>query len=168
MLKSNSVRSDEHIEFLNESLELAKQSINNNGGPFGAIIVKDNQIISRGNNQVTKSNDPTAHAEVVAIRGACIKLGSHELKDCILYASSEPCPMCLSAIYWAHIESVYYVNDCNQAKAIGFDDSFIYKELALSHEDKKIPLYQEKNELTKLKGEEIFKLWDNKKDKISY
>jgi len=157
-----------NIEFMQRAIELAKQSINQEGGPFAAVIVKDNKIIGEGFNQVSCNNDPTAHAEIVAIRNACKHLSSFQLTNCILYSSSEPCPMCLSAIYWSRLERVYYANSYQQAQAIGFDDQFIFTELALPHQQKKIPIKQiQENNILK-DAAEIFSLWDNKLDKIRY
>ena len=120
----------EKDDFMREAIRLSVENINDNGGPFGAVIVKDGQIIARGTNRVTASNDPTAHAEVNAIRAACRVLGSFDLSGCEIYTSCEPCPMCLGAIYWAHIDKIYYANTQHDARDIGFDDSFIYDELA--------------------------------------
>ena len=117
-------------KFMQEAIALSKQSlINGTGGPFGCVIVKDNVIVGRGNNQVTATNDPTAHAEIVAIRDACKNLNSFQLEGCEIYTSCEPCPMCLGAIYWARPAVIYYGNTRNDAKEIGFDDSMIYDEV---------------------------------------
>jgi len=155
-------------QYIQRAIQIAKDSIHNNGGPFGAVIVKDNEIIAEGNNCVTHDNDPTAHAEIVAIRRACSKQKTFQLDDCILYTSSEPCPMCLAAIYWAHISEVYYVNSHAQASAAGFDDSFIYSELALPHESKKLLVKQSTDHETMASGNEIFQLWQDKNDKVIY
>ncbi|EJL38842.1 MULTISPECIES: nucleoside deaminase [Brevibacillus] len=112
------------------------------GGPFGAIIVKDGQIVGRGRNEVTAMNDPTAHAEVQAIREACRKLGTFQLSDCELYTSCEPCPMCLGAIYWARPRAVYYACTKEDAASVGFDDHFIYEQIMLPHEERSIPFRQ--------------------------
>ena len=118
--------------FMRKAIKLARKGMNKNaGGPFGAIVVKDGKIISKGYNKVTSKNDPTAHAEVVAIRKACKKLGTFQLDDCTIYTSCEPCPMCLGAIYWARPKQVFYASNKKDAAAIGFDDQFIYKELGL-------------------------------------
>ena len=128
-------------EFINEAIALARQSAEKSqGGPFGAVVVKDNQVIGRGSNQVTTHNDPTAHAEIGAIRDACQTLKTFSLHDCTLYSSSEPCSMCLSAIYWARIEQVFFANTYKQAGDIGFDDQFIFKQLNLAHKDKQLAI----------------------------
>src|SRR5271156_2685276 len=134
------------------------------GGPFGAVIVRDGKIIAEGSNQVTSSNDPTAHAEVLAIRRACEKLGVFELKDCELYTSCEPCPMCLGAIYWARLSRIYFANTAEDAAKIGFDDSFIYRELKEPHAERRIPAIQMMRDEA-LAG---FRAWENKSDKIDY
>ena len=134
------------------------------GGPFGAVIVKDGRIIAEGYNQVTSQNDPTAHAEVVAIRAACAALGSFSLRGAEIYASCEPCPMCLAAIYWARIDRIFYGNDRRDAARIGFDDDFLYRELALSLQARNLPI-------TRLLADEaraIFDAWERKPDKIRY
>jgi len=126
--------------FMTHALKLASEKMRAfRGGPFGAVIVRNNEIIAEGWNQVTSSNDPTAHAEVVAIRQACAKLGSFNLPDCDIYASCEPCPMCLGAIYWTRLRRLYYANTRSQAAAIGFDDELIYREIAMAPECRSIP-----------------------------
>ena len=134
------------------------------GGPFGAVIVKDGEIIARGFNKVTSTNDPTAHAEVVAIREACEKLGTFQLDDCELYTSCEPCPMCLGAIYWARPKKVYNGNTKADAADIDFDDQFIYDELEVAMEDRKLPM------IPLLRDEALtaFKEWKEKTDKVEY
>tara|TARA_Y100000590_G_C15355262_1_gene876751 strand:- start:244 stop:717 length:474 start_codon:yes stop_codon:yes gene_type:complete len=151
-------------KFMLKAIKLSINSVNNNGGPFGCIIVKDNQIISEGYNMVTSQNDPTAHGEIVAIRNACKKLSTFNLTGCELYSSCEPCPMCLSAIYWSHIEKVFFGNTRLDAAKIGFDDNFIYEEFSLEISKRKIPLIQ------KLENEakEAFDIWGKKTDKIEY
>lgn len=134
------------------------------GGPFGAIVVRGEEIIGEGWNQVLSDNDPTAHAEVMAIRDACKKLGSFQLPDCEIYTSCEPCPMCLGAIYWARPLRVYYANTKEDAAAIDFDDSFIYREMELAHGDKKIPLIA----LPDKDALEVFHQWKEKGDKTLY
>ena len=153
-----------HEEFMREAIGLSVKNIDENGGPFGAVIVKDGKIIAKGVNRVTSNNDPTAHAEVNAIREAAAKLGTFDLQGCEIYSSCEPCPMCLGAIYWAHLDKLYYANTKQDAKDIDFDDSFIYEELDLPIEKRKIPTIQI------LRGEalEAFKKWQNKADKIEY
>jgi len=155
-------------EFLQQAIDLAKKSLNAQGGPFGAVVVRNSEVIAEGNNRVTMDNDPTAHAEIVAIRRACEVLKTFLLSDCVLIASSEPCPMCLSAIYWSRIPIVYYANSCEIAHKSGFDDDFIYQELAISHPQKKIVLQQAEDDTILKSGAEIFKLWNSKKNKISY
>jgi tRNA(Arg) A34 adenosine deaminase TadA len=134
------------------------------GGPFGAVIVKDGKVISIGCNSVTSTNDPTAHAEVVAIRKACEKLDDFQLKDCILYTSCEPCPMCLGAIYWARPKAVYYACVAQDASEIGFDDSFIYDEIKLPFNTRNIPFKQ----VGRTEGLVVFKEWTAKINKIDY
>jgi guanine deaminase len=134
------------------------------GGPFGAVIVKDGKIIAEGVNRVTSTNDPTAHAEVLAIRQACEKLGVFELKDCELYTSCEPCPMCLGAIYWARLSRIYFANSAEDAARIGFDDSYLYGELKQPHSLRRIPTIQMMREEA-LAG---FRAWAAKPDKIPY
>ena len=151
-------------EFMKKAIDLSVESVNNGGGPFGCIIVKDNKIISEGSNKVTSSNDPTAHGEIVAIRAACEKLNNFSLSGCELYSNCEPCPMCLSAIYWARIDKIYYANTREDAQKIDFDDSFIYSEFQKEISQRKIPIFQMmRNEALK-----AFELWDKKKDKIKY
>lgn len=134
------------------------------GGPFGAVIVKDDSIVAEGVNRVTASNDPTAHAEVVAIRSACTKLGTFLLKGCEIYTSCEPCPMCLGAIYWAHIARVYFGNVAAEASKIGFDDSFIYHEFAQPLPQRSIPITQMMHE----QAITAFRAWQEKPNKIPY
>jgi len=154
-----------HSKFITEAVELSRNGMNNNeGGPFGAIVVKDGKIVGRGNNRVTSTNDPTAHAEVVAIREACKTLNSFQLDDCILYTSCEPCPMCLGAIYWARPDKVFYANTREDAAAIGFDDDFIYEEINIGMENRKIPFEQ----LGREEALEVFNEWKNKTDKLEY
>lgn len=151
-------------EYMHEAIEQSLLSIENGGGPFGAVIVKDGKIIARAANSVTQTNDPTAHAEVNAIRLAASKLKTYDLEGCEIYTSCEPCPMCLGAIYWAHIDKIYYGNTKSDAKNIGFDDSFIYEELSLPLEERKVKAIQlEENEAIK-----AFKNWELKEDKTEY
>ena len=151
-------------EFMKRAIDLSIESVNNGGGPFGSIIVKGNKIISEGSNKVTSTNDPTAHGEIVAIRSACEKLNNFSLSGCELYSNCEPCPMCLSAIYWARIDKIYYANTREDAQKIDFDDSFIYSEFQKDINQRKIPMFQMmRNEALK-----AFELWDKKKDKIKY
>lgn len=153
-----------HEEFMRKAIELSIKNVDTNGGPFGAVIVKDGEIIARGTNKVTSNNDPTAHAEVNAIREAAAKLGTFDLKGCEIYSSCEPCPMCLGAIYWARLDKLYYANTKQDAKEIDFDDSFIYEELELPVEKRKIPTMQI------LRNEAIiaFNKWKDKADKLEY
>jgi len=134
------------------------------GGPFGAVIVRDGKIVAEGVNQVTSTNDPTAHAEVLAIRKACESLGSFELRDCELYTSCEPCPMCLGAIYWARVSRIYFANTAEDAAKIGFDDSFIYDELKQRPFLRRIPAIQ----IMREEALEGFRAWADKSDKIRY
>ena len=150
--------------FMLKAIELSVNSANNAGGPFGCVIVKDNKIIAEGSNKVTSSNDPTAHAEIVAIRDACQKLNTFNLSGCDLYASCEPCPMCLSAIYWSHIDNIFYANTRDDAKKINFDESFIYSEFSKKIEDRKIPIKQ----MLRDEALKVFELWNKKTDKIEY
>lgn len=136
----------------------------NEGGPFGAVIVKDGIIIGEGNNQVTSTNDPTAHAEINAIRKACKSLNTFDLSGCEIYTSCEPCPMCLSAIYWARLDKINYACSRYDAAAIGFDDDFLYKEINLNAAQRKIPIEQ----LNHDEGFSVFKQWLAKEDKTSY
>ncbi|MCQ2131842.1 MAG: nucleoside deaminase [Bacteroidaceae bacterium] len=151
-------------DFMKKAVDLAVENVNNGGGPFGAVIVRDGKIIATGVNRVTPNNDPTAHAEVSAIRAACEKLGTFQLDGCEIYSSCEPCPMCLGAIYWAHIERLYY--GCNQRDAdeIGFSDEFIYKELALPSSERQLKT----EELLPDDARRAFEAWKNKEDKVEY
>ncbi len=157
-----------HDDYLNYCIELAKTSIEKGGGPFAALVVKDNNIIAQGHNQVTMNHDPTAHAEINAIRAACQVLSDFQLSDCILYSSSEPCPMCLSAIYWSRLPRVYYANDYQQAQRADFDDQFIFQELSLPHHAKRIQLQQTDNPQIRQTAAKIFDIWIAKTDKIAY
>ena len=150
--------------FMQKAIELSIKNINNNGGPFGCVIVKNNKIISEGVNGVTQNNDPTAHAEIVAIRNACTKLNTFDLSGCTLYSSCEPCPMCLSAIYWSHIDIVYYGNSRQDAAKIEFDDKLIYDELNKSIDKRKIPLTQ----ILKDEAIQAFDLWVKTENKTKY
>ncbi|MGM9795458.1 MAG: nucleoside deaminase [Candidatus Aphodosoma sp.] len=151
-------------KFMDEAIRVSLENIDKNGGPFGAVIVKDGEIIASTGNRVTANNDPTAHAEVNAIRLACQKLGTFNLQGCEIYSSCEPCPMCLSAIYWAHIDTIYYANTHVDAAEIGFDDSFIYDELAKNIDCRKIKSEQHDRD-TAIKA---FDVWKNKIDKEEY
>ena len=151
-------------EYMREAIRLADESVKNGGGPFGAVIVKDGEIVAGSANSVTIDNDPTAHAEVNTIRQACKKLGTFDLSDCVIYTSCEPCPMCLGAIYWARIKKVFYGNTKKDAADINFADDFIYKELETSYEHRTVPL------IPLLRNEAIktFRAWEEKQDKIEY
>ena len=157
---------DKHRFFLQQAIQLASKGMTaNEGGPFGAIIVdKNGVIIGRGNNKVTSTNDPTAHAEVVAIRDACKNLNSFQLEGCTLYTSCEPCPMCLGAIYWARPEKVIFAAGRADAAKIGFDDDFIYQEIPLPIEKRQIPTEQ----LLREEGIAVFDAWAAKVDKVKY
>ena len=150
--------------FMLRAIELSINSVNTAGGPFGCVIVKDNKIIAEGSNKVTSSNDPTAHAEVVAIREACKKLNTFDLSGYELYSNCEPCPMCLSAIYWSHIDKVYYANTRDDAQKIDFDDSLIYSELLNNVKKRKISMVQ----MMRDEALKAFELWDKKTDKVKY
>ena len=150
--------------FMLRAIELSINSANGTGGPFGCVIVKEDKIFAEGFNKVTFSNDPTAHAEIVAIREACKKLNTFNLSGCDLYASCEPCPMCLSAIYWSHVYNIFYANTREDAKKINFDDSLIYSEISKKNQDRKIPIKQ----ILRDEALEAFEIWDKKTDKIEY
>lgn len=152
-------------EFMHRAIQLARNGMNDNhGGPFGCVVVKDGTIIGEGFNRVTSSNDPTAHAEVVAIRNACDHLGTFQLTGCDIYTSCEPCPMCLGAIYWARPDHVYYAANREDAADAGFDDSFIYREIPLPNDDRSIPM---KN-IGRDEAVQLFESWNKKPDKIAY
>ena len=149
---------------MKRAIELSIKRVNNGGGPFGSVIVKGDKIIAECSNQVTSNNDPTAHGEIVAIREACKKLNNFSLNGCELYSTCEPCPMCLSAIYWARIDKIYYANTREDARKIDFDDSLIYTELQKNIDKRKIPMIQMmRNEALK-----AFEMWDKKTDKVKY
>ena len=151
--------------FMKEAVLLSQKGLQNDeGGPFGCVIVKDNEIIGRGNNKVTSSSDPTAHAEIIAIREACKKLGTFQLNDCEIYTSCEPCPMCLGAIYWARIKTIYFANSREDAAAVGFDDSMIYDEINADLRNRKIPMINIADEEAK----KVFEIWSDKKNRIIY
>jgi guanine deaminase len=151
--------------FMARAIQLSIDNVRSGrGGPFGAVVVRDGNIIAEGANQVTSTNDPTAHAEMVAIREACGKLGAFELEACEIYTSCEPCPMCLGAIYWARLSRVYFANADADASRVGFDDSLIYRELALPYSQRKIPMVQ----LMREEALAAFRAWENKSNKIEY
>jgi tRNA(Arg) A34 adenosine deaminase TadA len=151
--------------FMREACRLAEESVRRDrGGPFGCVVVRRGEVIGRGQNQVTSAHDPTAHAEVVAIRDACRQLGTFQLADCEIYTSCEPCPMCLAAIYWAHIPTVYYGNTRQDAAAIGFDDDFIYQQIPLPVAERTVrmqPMLREEAQVA-------FRGWSEKPDKVRY
>jgi guanine deaminase len=146
------------------AIELSIQNVRLGGGPFGTVIVKNGRIIAEGTNRVTATNDPTAHAEIVAIREACRQLGAFDLKGCDIYASCEPCPMCLGAIYWARLARVYFAGLASDASHAGFDDSFIYREIARPHSEREIPMIQ----MMRQEALEAFRGWTAKPDKALY
>lgn len=151
-------------EFMQKAIDVASENVKRNGGPFGAVVVKNNKIVSIGFNTVTISNDPTAHAEVNAIREACKTLNTFQLDDCELYSSCEPCPMCLSAIYWSGLKTVYFAGSRYDAENAGFDDSFIYDELNKKLEDRTVKVTQ----IMPNEGKEPFKVWNEFESKIRY
>lgn len=150
---------------MREAIQLAETGMaGGQGGPFGCVIVRAGEIVGRGNNRVTSTNDPTAHAEVVAIRDACATLKTFQLTDCTLYTSCEPCPMCLSAIYWARIPEIFFANTREDAAAIGFDDDFIYRQIPLPLEKRAIRI----RPLLRDEGLVTFQSWAAKQDKVRY
>ena len=154
----------EHKAFMRQAIALAVENVRNGGGPFGAVIVKDGKVVATGVNRVTLDNDPTAHAEVSAIRAACTRLGTFNLEGCVIYTSCEPCPMCLAAIYWAHIDKIYYGANQMDAAAVNFDDSFIYRELELKPENRHKPL----ENILHDEAQAPFNEWRDKCDKVEY
>ena len=156
---------DQQKKFMREAIRLSMENVQSgNGGPFGTVIVKNGKIIATGVNEVTKSNDPTAHAEMIAIRNACEKLNSFQLDGCDIYCSCEPCPMCLGAIYWARPKSIYFANSKKDAAEINFDDNFIYQEI-------KLPIHERKLTITQLLRDEaqfVFLQWQESENKIEY
>jgi tRNA(Arg) A34 adenosine deaminase TadA len=154
-----------HEKFMRMAIRLAEKNVAlDKGGPFGAVIVKNDKVIAKSANKVTRSKDPTAHAEVSTIRLACKKLNTFDLSGCIIYTSCEPCPMCLGAIYWANIDTIYYGNTKKDAAAIGFNDQFIYEELDLPMAERKLPIIQ----LMREEALVAFKAWERSTIKISY
>lgn len=151
-------------QLMRKAIELSVENVKNGGGPFGAVIARNGEIVATGVNRVTANNDPTAHAEVTAIRNATAKLGTFCLDDCVIYTSCEPCPMCLGAIYWARLKKIYFANNKTDAKNIGFDDSFIYDELALPRLERKLP----SQILMRDEALLAFNLWSEKTDKVEY
>lgn len=151
-------------ELMMRAIELSKESVRNGGGPFGAVIARNGEIIAEGSNNVTIDCDPTAHAEVTTIRKACRQWGTFDLTGCEIFTSCEPCPMCLGAIYWAHLDKIYYANDRKDAADIGFDDDFIYEELNLKPSERQKP----SEVLMREEALEAFRLWQEKEDKTEY
>jgi len=152
-------------ELMREAIRLSQENIEMGGGPFGAVIASlEGDLIATGVNQVTNNNDPTAHAEVNAIRSACNKLKTFDLSNYEIYTSCEPCPMCLGAIYWSHLNKIYYANTKEDAKAINFDDSFIYNEMALAPQDRALP----SEKMIDKEAIKVFERWKNKIDKVNY
>ena len=147
-----------------EAIRLSEDNVRNGGGPFGAVIARDGEIVGTGTNRVTPDCDPTAHAEVNAIRDAASRLGTFDLSGCEIYSSCEPCPMCLGAIYWAHLDRLYYGNDKHDAAGIGFDDAFIYRELDLKPEDRSL----KSERLLSDEAAAAFREWAAKPDKVEY
>ncbi len=156
--------SEADIRFMEMAADIAEKNIDLGGGPFGAVIVRDGKVVATGANSVTITNDPTAHAEVNAIREACKSLGTFRLDNCIVYSSCEPCPMCLSALYWAGVKRIYFGNTKEDADAIDFSDGFIYRELEKPRVDRVLPCIHIENE----KNIRAFQKWADKKDKIEY
>lgn len=151
-------------ELMARAIQLSEESVRNGGGPFGAVIAKDGELIAEASNCVTIDCDPTAHAEVSAIRKATRKLGTFDLNGCVIYTSCEPCPMCLGAIYWARLDKIFYANDRKDAAAIGFDDDFIYKEIELAPDKRKKP----SEILMRDEASKAFLMWQEKTDKTEY
>ena len=160
--KPNYTAQDAH--FMEMAIRLSEETIDQGGGPFGAVIVRDGELIATGANRVVPMGDPTAHAEVTAIRNACQKLGTHDLSGCTVYSSCEPCPMCLAALYWARVSRICYGNTKADAKAIDFDDSFIYDELKLDYPQRSIPCDHFMGE----RAIKAFEKWAQKSDKAAY
>ncbi len=156
---------ENHKKYIKAAVKAALNGMQNNeGGPFGCVIVKDGKIIGSGNNKVTSTNDPTAHAEIIAIRNACKNLNNFQLTGCTIYTSCEPCPMCLGAIYWARPDKVFYGCTKDDAAKVGFDDDFIYKEINLDYSKRSIPFEQYEREIAL----ELFKKWKSLDGKIEY
>ncbi|MDD6896013.1 MAG: nucleoside deaminase [Prevotellaceae bacterium] len=154
----------EKKELMHRAIQLSIESVKNGGGPFGAVIAKGGEIIAEASNSVTIDHDPTAHAEVNAIRKASAKLGTFDLSGCDIFTSCEPCPMCLGAIYWAHLDRIYYANDRKDAANIGFDDDFIYEEISIPVSQRKKPM----EAFMRSEAIKAFQLWTDKNDKVEY
>lgn len=155
---------EKHNYYMSRAIELSKQSIQSGGGPFGAVVVKNGKIIAESSNSVAIDNDPTAHAEVNAIRKAAKVMNTFDLSGTTIYSSCEPCPMCLSAIYWARIDNLFFANTRQDAQKIGFDDEFLYNEIQLPVSERSIPTKQ----IMRNKALSVFKLWEEQEDKIEY
>ncbi len=153
-----------HEELMRRAIALSEESVRKGGGPFGAVIAHAGTIVAEASNRVTLDNDPTAHAEVSAIRAATLRLGTFDLSGCDIFTSCEPCPMCLGAIYWAHLDNIYYANDRNDAAAIGFDDDFIYKEIALKPSERHKPM----RILLPEEAKGAFEMWQANDNKTEY
>ena len=163
-LKETFDYSAEDAKFMQMAIDLSVENIDSGGGPFGAVIVRDGEVIATGANRVVPNADPTAHAEVMAIRSACAKLGTFQLSDCTVYSSCEPCPMCLSALYWAGVKRICYGNTKTDAKAIDFDDSFIYDQLRLDYDRRSIRC----EHFMRNEAMAAFRKWNDKEDRIEY
>ena len=163
-LPEKEVISAEDRAFMQRAIDLSIRNIEEGGGPFGAVIVRDGEVVAEGANRVVPNNDPTAHAEVCAIRAACTKLGTFDLSGCVIYTSCEPCPMCLGAIYWAHIDKIFYGANQHDAAAVNFDDSFIYRELELKPENRNKPVENILHE----EAQAPFNAWRKKSNKVEY
>ncbi len=155
---------DEDAKLVSKAVAIAEEGLKHGGGPFGALIKKGNRIISESYNKVIVSGDPTAHAEILAIRKACEVLGSHDLSNCIMYSSCEPCPMCLGAIYWAGIKTVYFGSGREDAASAGFDDDYIYKELELNPEKRDLFFCR----VNAIDSNRVFRIWENMENKKTY
>lgn len=163
-LEETSQFSSEDAKFMEMAIRLSEENIDTGGGPFGAVIVRDGEVIATGANRVVPNSDPTAHAEVMAIRNACAKLGTFQLTGCTVYSSCEPCPMCLSALYWAGVSRICYGNTKDDAKAIDFDDSFIYDQLELSYDERSVKC----EHFMRSDALRAFRKWVEKEDKVAY
>ena len=151
-------------DFMKRAIALSVNNVRNGGGPFGAVITRHGEVVATGVNRVTANNDPTAHAEVTAIRNAARELGTFNLSDCEIYTSCEPCPMCLGAIYWAHLDRIFYGNDRKDAAAIGFDDDFIYQEMPLKPEQR----HKTMQRLMGMEALKAFRMWEENTEKTEY
>lgn len=155
---------DADRKFMQMAIDLSVENVRNGGGPFGAVIVKDGKVIATGTNRVTASNDPTAHAEVSAIREACSRLKHYKLNDCICYTSCEPCPMCLAALYWTGVKAIFFGNTREDADRIGFGDEFIYSEIDRPYKYRSIPIHG----MMRNEAQVAFREWELKDDKVEY